>query len=1718
MKLLHPLLAIALLTSTLPHAVAGDGNRLAYLDGNDPYAVSGRFPKLTTPQWVGEKGVEAVVVLGIDDMRDATPYETFLRPILDRLKAIDGRAALSIMTNKVKDPKDPLYQQWLAEGVSLDVHTIDHPCPRLQVGGLERARSTYDRCVDQMHEIPGNIPVAFRLPCCDSINSPGPRFFAEIFNKTTTKGHFLTLDSSVLNLPIMEDPTLRRSLVRDSDGGDRLRKYLPENGEFVNYIENYPYPYVINRLCWEIPCSVPSDWEGFHIQGAFSTDTVADMKAALDMAVLQKGIYCLVFHPHGWIQNTQVVGLIDYVTEHYGGRVKFLNYAEVHKRLNDHLLAGQPLRAADGGDNGVRLLDVNHDGYMDVVTANSAVRATRIWSPNPGVWKTSEFPVPIVEHSPQVPTQEVGVRFGVLDTSGNAAALVRSETNEGAWVFDGEHWAAKPEWLKGLDLGGDLVLTSLGGQDRGVRLHDLDGDGKCELVVGNDTQRAVFAWSESDKTWHQAPFHLPEGAAFVDKDGVDKGLRFVDVDDDGLDDILFSNEKRYSLHLFAGMEEGFAKQVVARDRGQEVGIPAVVRHGEDNGAWFRFRHMWLQNELTGNLPHQVAKLSFNDLLADIKQPAKSPEASLHALKVRPGFRAELVASEPLTMDPINFDWGSDGKLWVVEMGDYPSGLDNKGGPGGRIRYLEDTDGDGKYDRSTLFLDKLNLPTSVLPWGKGVLILCAPDLIYAEDSDGDGRADIKRTLYTGFGEKNPQHRANGLVCGLDNWLYIANGGSDGEVESLKTGDKVEISLRDLRIHPEDGALDSETGETQFGRARDDWGNWFGCNNCYPMFHFVIADRYVRRNPFVAPPMLAVPQPDPPANGKVFPSSHTRARYNDPQQFERFTSACSVIRYRDDLFGPGYEGNMFVCEPVHNLVHREILAEDGTSFTSRRASDEQRSEFFSSTEEWFRPATIKTGPDGALWVADMYRWEIEHPQYIPEEIQRQTDFRAGEDKGRIYRIYPVDSHPRPIPILDSLDAAGLVAALDSPNGWQRDRVQMLLVQKQDPQTVPLLEDMALHSTRATARLHALCTLDGMKALKPELVEHGLLDPHPGVRREAVRLSEGRFAESKTLGDVLLRLTEDPDPKVRLQLACTLGEWEDARAGKALGQLALRDFDNPYIIEGVMSSINKRNLGGAMATVLDAAKDTPPPGDIIQTLLGLAVSFEEDTAARSALAALSDIPASATSTWKIAAVLGLLDALDREGGNLSSFLDRMGKDLNPARKAVEAIFDAARQIASNEEAGEGDRVLSVQLLGRGTSHQEEDIGRLSNLLSPQSPEAVREAAVDALKGLEDPEVPKALIAGWNSYGPDLRSRVLDVLLGREAWTSAVLDAVAEGKLRPNDIDAARRYRLFDSGDEEIQRRAKEVLGGSIHTDREEVVQRFAPAAFLPGNPEQGKEVFSQLCATCHLLGDEGHEVGANLSTVADKAPPTLLASILDPNRAVDAKFVNYVAETSDGSIVTGILTSETGNSITLVTGGGVEQVLLRTDIESLTSTGKSLMPEGLEEGKTPQDFADLIAFIRGQSDHPKQFEGNHPEVVKAGADGIFRMKATNCEIYGDKIVYEDKTKNLGYWASDTDRAVWSIEALEPGEYDVWLDWAAAEDQAGKHFFFSAGEAFVKGEVESTGSWDHYEQANVGEILLGQGPLTAVFRSAGHIAGNLLDLREVLLVPAGKEPPKER
>ncbi len=941
----------------------------------------------------------------------------------------------------------------------------------------------------------------------------------------------------------------------------------------------------------------------------------------------------------------------------------------------------------------------------------------------------------------------------------------------------------------------------------------------------------------------------------------------------------------------------------------------------------------------------------------LSSPPIPPAESLQKIHVPPGFAVDLIASEPLLESPVAIDWDARGRLWVVEMVDYPMGLDNKGAPGGRIRMLEDIEGDGRYDMTTLFAEGLSFPTGILPWRDGVLVTCAPELLFLKDTNGDGHADVRQVLFSGFIQGNQQLRVNGLRWGVDNWVYCASGahhggfGANTRIKSHRTGQEILLGSRDFRFKPDTGEIELLSGPSQFGRNTDGWGNWFGVQNSWPLWHYVLEERYLRRNPHVA-------APDPthqvvtPKNPKVFPASPQEKRYHSFEEGGHFTSACAAMIYRDEaLFGPSAEMHAFTCEPFHNVVQHNIVEHDGVTFRGRRAPGEEKIEFFASEDRWCRPVMARTGPDGALWVVDMYRYMIEHPEWLPAEGRAELlpHYRAGEERGRIYRVFPKDRPRAPISRLEGKTTADLVAALDSPNGWQRDTAQQLLLWRNNQAAIPALFQLARSSTNPAARLQALGTLAGLNALTPELIEQGLADPHPGVRVNALRFAEAH--RTPAMLAAAARLVNDPSHKVLLQLACTLGEWTTPEAGEALARLALAHHRDPYLAAAILSSAVPHV--GTLAGRLSAEQG--PALEVFSEPLTLVALAIED---RHSLARLLEpllnpaLPGSGFTASQMERLAAFLDALARRNLTLADLETKL-------RDTVNAVFPAVQPLLEDAQASPRDRLAAAGLLARVPDRRSALVHTLETWLSPKIAGDLLIGAVKVLGLSGDPEVPTLLAKAWPSLPPEARLVALDQFLGRPLWSLDLARRVASGEIAPGTFDPSRRGRLLRHSSAEVRELAAKAFESTTPSTRAQVLAQFQPALSLEGDAQRGALLHARLCSVCHKLAGAGNEIGPDLKSVSGHPPEKLLVSILDPNAAVEVP--TYTATLANGEEIQGLIASETGNSLLFKLANGATRSLLRSELTSLRGSNVSLMPEGLEAGLTPQDLADLIRFLR-------------------------------------------------------------------------------------------------------------------------------------------------------------
>lgn len=578
------------------------------------------------------------------------------------------------------------------------------------------------------------------------------------------------------------------------------------------------------------------------------------------------------------------------------------------------------------------------------------------------------------------------------------------------------------------------------------------------------------------------------------------GVWKVDLDGDGHDDLVVSHEQGYGVYLFVppdrvrasmGWTTGWTRVMREGKPGDEQALPLLTGPGVTFA--------------DGVMQAGDVRLTYEELLRVPGPKPRSPQESHRAMRLPPGFTATLVAAEPLVMDPVFIDWDERGRIWVAEMGDYPfaegeatsdgkvtwrDGIPGEGaGRGlqaGRVRLLEDADGDGRYEKSTLFLDGLKHVTGLACWKGGVFVASVPDIFHARDDDGDGRCDTRAPWFTGFKAGNPQHLVNGFCWGLDGWLHGANGDSGGDIVNVKTGARIPLRGNDFSFDPRTGAFRLETGATQCGKWRDDFGNWFGNNNATPGWHYWLPMGFLERHPdLVARSVRA----DLTADRRVFPAGSLERRLNQPAAANTVTSACNPLPYRDSAFGTDGVHCLFICEPAHHVVLRQVLDYSGATITCRRHPDDAEREFLASEDRWFRPVMARTGPDGALYVVDMYRLVIEHPEWVPAEMARRMQLRGGETMGRIWRIARDGQSPQPA-----------VIDLGSSSGWARDTAQRLAFERGGVENEAAVRSLAA-SPSLPVRLQALFTLRGLGLLSVDELTQALRKEWPHVRGTAL-----------------------------------------------------------------------------------------------------------------------------------------------------------------------------------------------------------------------------------------------------------------------------------------------------------------------------------------------------------------------------------------------------------------------------------------------------------------------------------------------------------------------------------------------------------------------------------------------------------------------------------------
>ncbi len=971
------------------------------------------------------------------------------------------------------------------------------------------------------------------------------------------------------------------------------------------------------------------------------------------------------------------------------------------------------------------------------------------------------------------------------------------------------------------------------------------------------------------------------------------------------------------------------------------------------------------------------------LCATIRADApKSPvpaEDTLALFQLHPACRIELVACEPDVLDPVHIAFDSDGRIWVVEYSDYPNGPAD-GQPGTcRIRVLTDDDGDGRYTDARTFADQLRFATGLMHWKDGVLVTTNASLLFLRDADGDGRADEQEEWFRGFKTENPQLRANHPTFALDNHIYVASGLRGGEVIATKKewaeGAKpVSLSGRDFRFDPLTGKYEAVSGVGQFGVSFDDWGNRFICSNRNPCDHVVLEDWYHKRNPHVAVPRVVENVSPAAEKSRVFPISRFWTTSN--LHAGTFTAACGLCIYRGDALPEEFYGNSFIGEPTGNLVHRDVLNPWLATFASKY--DRPGVEFLATRDEWFRPVNLSIGPDGALYVVDMYRAVIEHPQFMPEELQKRSDLLLGSDRGRIYRIVSRDvAAPRgKAPRLSGTSSAELVELLSHPNGWWRETAHRLLFERHDASATTALKRSSIQAASAPARAHSLWLLDGLAQLDRDVVLAALHDTEPRVVEQAVRLAEARFPADEAIVERVLAVARTTfDTRLAFQCALSLGAFPPSAAvDRALAHVVLLHGDDPWVRTAVILGAGPR-AGDVLVALLDQdaalRTDRGECDRAVRALAELVGATGDPDEMELCLQAMTKfVDPGHRGVW-LACVLGLAAGYQRPGRNWAD-LDAQWS-VASARQLKRVFEEAAAGFVNPARRGPpSDEGLALMEFAPW------ELVRLPLMaMATRSPVVERRTrAIDVLGRRSEPEVVDILLMNFSAQTPAVKPSLLAACSRAPARVQRLFDEIEAGRISAREIDPVRANQFRNHRDASVRERARTLLEVDAAEDRQKVLADYQPALTLRSDHRRGREVFVKNCVQCHRIADVGVNVAPDISDSRVKKPEQLLADILDPNRAIDNNYFSYSVVDTDGGVHTGVIAAETATSITLRQPEGKEVTLLRRNIAELKSSGVSLMPAGLEQKITVQEMADLISFIKNW----RYLDGSvPPEVIR-------------------------------------------------------------------------------------------------------------------------------------------
>ena len=962
----------------------------------------------------------------------------------------------------------------------------------------------------------------------------------------------------------------------------------------------------------------------------------------------------------------------------------------------------------------------------------------------------------------------------------------------------------------------------------------------------------------------------------------------------------------------------------------------------------------------------------------------SPEESMRHMHLPEGFRVELFAAEPDIICPLAMAFDERGRLWVIESTDYPNNVREPFDGNDRIKICEDTDGDGRADRFTVFAEGLNLPTGLLPARGGVIVALAPHIVFFEDTDGDDVADRREILYTGFGRIDTHAVHANLHYGFDNWIWATVGYSGGDVHAGGSDHRFKQGI--IRFKSDGSALEviTSTSNNTWGLGINEQGRVFASTaNDEHSVELGVANRYFER--------VRGWQ----ASGSRGIADHKRIHpiTRDVRQVDwhgGYTAASGYEIYTARRFPPEFWNRAaLVCEPTGHLLHVDFLVPRGSGYVARDGWN-----LLASVDPWTAPIAATVGPDGAVWMIDWYNYVVRHNPTPPgyERGRGNAYVTPLRDKkhGRIYRIVYGQATESTPPRLREAGAEELIKALGHDNLWRRLRGQRLLVEGRHAEAVPrlaaIVED---EQSIAAAALHALWAMHGLGALERAddhivaVVRRALTHDSPAVRQAALEVLP-RTVDSAAV--ILERnLLADADAEVRLAALLALAEMpgsEDTAHAMFSALAEERNAEDRWI--------------ALAATAVAAASDLA----FLQAVCEPTEGTEVNNALRRAVRVVAEHYARGKPLDSIGHLVALVDAAEAEIAEpLLAGLDAgWPKDAQPrldesarsvfgnlvermSPKARLSIIRLARRWGAADSVRDATERLRVALLADVKDSQQgdearlaaagqlvalaDDTGALAKLLDMLTPQTAPELAAGILLALGETsseELGGALVERLGQWTPSSRRAALSVLLRRPSWTEALLDAVEHGTIDPSDLSLEHVQQLRRHPKREIVTRAMKLLSGDSRLpspNRAKILQERLPLADQNGDLTLGRKVFENQCGKCHRFGELGESIGPDLTGIAARPRTEILTDILDPNRSVEGNYRQYTLATTDGRVLSGLITSETRSTLELLDAEAKRHTVLREDVDELFATGQSAMPEGFEQ-LADAELVSLLDFL--------------------------------------------------------------------------------------------------------------------------------------------------------------